>query len=192
MKAHRHPTIRNNWFRVDLRGKADERTLETAKLARIMSIIIADASEERGRLLTREIILPRLRASSVARFAVLEVGIPTFFGFGRRRLDQVRWLVPPGICEEQTLLAAPIGEDVYWGSDTTALIEQLADLYGALELLDPSDGGAREARTCAMTAQQALGGAGLPVAMSISHDMDLLVVAGPESLLRPLLSPRAR
>jgi hypothetical protein len=157
-----------------------------------MSIIIAAAGEERGLLLTREIILPRLRASSVARFAVVEVGTPTFLGFGRRRLEQVSWLVPPGICEQQTLLAAPIGEDVYWGSDTTALIEQLADLYGALEPLHPSNDDAREAHASAMTAQQALGEAGLPVAMSLSQDLDLLVVAGPESLLGPLLAPGAR
>jgi hypothetical protein len=157
-----------------------------------MSIIVADAGKERCILMTREIIFPRLRASSVGRFAVLEVGTPTFFGFGRRRLGQVSWLVPPGICEAQTLLAAPVGEDIYWGTDTTALIEQLADLFAALEPLDPINNAEREAHASAIAAQQALGEVGLPVAMSLSHDMDLLVVAGPESLLRPLLAPRVQ
>jgi hypothetical protein len=152
-----------------------------------MSIVVATASEERGILLTPELILPRLTAS-VVRVAVVQVGTPTFWGFGRRRLDRVSWLASPGPGEEQTLLAAPLGEHIYWGCDSTALVEQVADLYGGLEPLSTSDDIARELHAEISFARQALGEAGLPVALSLSHDMDLLVVAGPEEMLLPLLA----
>lgn len=157
-----------------------------------MSVIVATAAEERGILLTREIVLPRLRPSSVMRFAVVQIGTPTISGFGRRRLGEVRWLVAPGPCNEQTLLAAPVGEDVYWGCDSAALAQDAAALYGAMEAIDPSDDVAREIRASAIAAQRALDDAGLPVVMSISHDMDLLVVAGPEGWLRPLMTPSSQ